>query len=107
MILRAQPGQPDVLEIDMLGHELPRLRPQLEFEAMNIAVEAAHRRGARLFQADYVPTAKNAGGQRALCGLGLPSVEDAAMTAEGWRRGWQLPLAEYVAGSQRIFARKA
>ena len=32
---------------------------QLEFEAMNIAVEALRQRGVRAIYGDYIPTAKN------------------------------------------------
>ena len=105
MILRAQPGQPDVLDIACWVMSCRVFGRQLEFEAMNIAVETAHRRGARQFQADYLPTAKNQVVSGLYASLGFAKVEDAAMTAEGATR-WQLPLAEYVPAATHI-ARKA
>jgi FkbH-like protein len=105
MILQAQPGQPDVLDVACWVMSCRVFGRQLEFEAMNIAVEIAHRRGARLFQADYIPTAKNQVVSGLYAALGFAKVEDAADAAEGTTR-WQLPLAEYLSASTHI-ARKS
>jgi predicted enzyme involved in methoxymalonyl-ACP biosynthesis len=42
-----------------LGDEVRMFGRQLEFEAMNIAIEAARRRGAKAFIADGIATPKN------------------------------------------------
>src|SRR5208283_4492175 len=59
MILRPTPDDEDVLEIENWVMSCRVFGRQLEFEAMNIAVEAARARGARALIANYIPTAKN------------------------------------------------
>ena len=59
MILRSTPDHEDVLEIENWVMSCRVFGRQLEFEAMNIAVEAARQRGARAFIADYIATSKN------------------------------------------------
>ena len=48
---------------------------ELEFEAMNIAVEAARERGVRALVADYIPTAKNDVISKLFPSLGFPEVD--------------------------------
>jgi len=59
MILRPIPDHEDVLEIENWVMSCRVFGRQLEFEAINIAVEAARQRGARAFIADYIATSKN------------------------------------------------
>src|SRR5229473_6663148 len=59
MILRLTSDDEGVLEIANWVMSCRVFGRQLEFEAMNIAVEAARRRNARAFRADYIPTAQN------------------------------------------------
>ena len=59
MILRPTPADDDVLEIENWVMSCRVFGRELEFEAMNVAVEAARERGARAFVADYIPTPKN------------------------------------------------
>src|SRR5947209_8654980 len=63
---------------------------QLEFEAMNVAVEAARRLGAKAFIADYITTLKN----HAISAL-YPSLGFAAFKPSATR--WFLKLEDYVA----------
>ena len=58
MLLRPDPNEPDVLQIDNWVMSCRVFGRQLEDEVMNIAVEAALRRGARALHADFVPTQK-------------------------------------------------
>ena len=59
MILRPTAADDDVLEIENWVMSCRVFGRELEFEAMNIAVEAARERGARALVADYIPTPKN------------------------------------------------
>jgi FkbH-like protein len=94
MILRSQSEQPDVLDIDIWVMSCRVFGRGLEHEAMNIAVEAALRRGARALRADYIPTAKNAVVSELYPGLGFSQVEETAL-ADGATR-WLLNLRDYV-----------
>ena len=60
MVLKPLAGEPGVLEIDTWVMSCRVFGRQLEFEAMNIAVETAVRLGARELRADFVPTQRNA-----------------------------------------------
>jgi FkbH-like protein len=59
MILRPAPEQADALEVDTWVMSCRVFGRQLEFESMNIAVEAARSGGASCLYADYMPTPKN------------------------------------------------
>jgi predicted enzyme involved in methoxymalonyl-ACP biosynthesis len=73
---------------------------QLEFEAMNIAVDAARRRGVRAFRADYVPTAKNRVVSELYAKLGFTRIDE-TIPMNGATR-WSLNLAEYVSCETHI-----
>lgn len=93
MLLRPIPGEPDVLDIDSWVMSCRVFGRQLEFEAMNIAVEAAKNRGIRAFRADYIPTKKNGVIGRLYESLGFSCLPQ-PLTADGASR-WSLNLAEY------------
>jgi FkbH-like protein len=57
MILRPTPDDEDVLEIENWVMSCRVFGRQLEFEAMNIAVDLARARGARALIANYIPAA--------------------------------------------------
>ena len=59
MILQPDPKLPEVFEIDNWVMSCRVFGRQLEFEALNIAVEQARRRGIKAFRAAYIPTSKN------------------------------------------------
>ena len=59
MILRPDPKQSDIFEIDNWVMSCRVFGRQLEFEAMNIAVEQTRRLGIKALRADYIPTPKN------------------------------------------------
>ena len=94
MILGPVHGQDDVLEIENWVMSCRVFGRQLEFEAMNIAVEAARQRGARAFIADYIPTSKNSIISALYPMLGFAAVEQTASTSGATR--WLLNLADYV-----------
>src|SRR5271168_1779515 len=56
MILRPTPDDDEALEIENWVMSCRVFGRELEFESMNIAVEAAKERGARALVADYIPT---------------------------------------------------
>ena len=78
---------------------------ELEFEAMNIAVETALRRNARAFFADYVPTVKNDVIKDLYADLGFNPVGPAT-SAKGPTR-WHLDLAQYSARQTHILRKEA
>ena len=67
---------------------------QLEFEAMNIAVEEARQRGARALAADYIATPKNNVISELYPSLGFAEVTQA--TAKSGATRWFLSLSDYV-----------
>ncbi len=73
---------------------------QLEDEAMNILVEAAEARGARVILADFLPTPKNAVVSDLYARLGFAS-EAAPDLPEGASR-WSLRLTDYAPRPTRI-----
>jgi FkbH-like protein len=89
MILRPSSDYDDVLEIENWVMSCRVFGRQLEFEAMNIAVEAARQRGARALVADYIATPKN----NVISAL-YPSLGFAAVNGTATR--WLLNLADYV-----------
>jgi FkbH-like protein len=59
MVLRPDPQQLKIFEIENWVMSCRVFGRQLEFEAMNIAVDEARHRGVEAFRANYIPTAKN------------------------------------------------
>jgi len=100
MILRPDAQEPDVLEIESWVMSCRVFGRELEYEAMNIAVEAARDRGVRALSADYIPTKKNAVIQDLYPSLGFaPRDEDGL--SNGPSR-WTLELSSYDARSTKI-----
>lgn len=104
MILRPDADRPDVLEIDSWVMSCRVFGRQLEWEAMNMAVEVGRSRGARAFCADYVPTPKNGVISELYPALGFINVTD--VSSAGGATRWMLYLTEYSARRTRI-GRKA
>ena len=100
MILRPTPDHEDVLEIENWVMSCRVFGRQLEFEAMNIAVEAARQRGARALIADYIATSKNNVISALYPSLGFAAVNETA-PANGATR-WFLNFADYVARDTHI-----
>jgi FkbH-like protein len=100
MILRSPPDHEDVLEIDSWVMSCRVFGRQLEFEAMNIAVEAARQRGARAFIADYIASSKNEVISALYPSLGFAAVNETAPT-NGTTR-WFLNFADYVTRETHI-----
>jgi FkbH-like protein len=99
MVMRPVPGQDDVLEIENWVMSCRVFGRQLEFEAMNIAVEAAQVRGARALVADYVATTRNGLIKKLYPTLGFTQVGSPAI---GGAIRWYLCLADYVARKSQI-----
>jgi FkbH-like protein len=100
MILRPTADNENVLEIDNWVMSCRVFGRRLEFEAMNIAVEAARRLGVSAFIADYIATSKN----NVISEL-YPSLGFAAAGRLGVSNGakrWFLDLADYVAHQSYI-----
>jgi FkbH-like protein len=100
MILRPDPADSRVMEIDNWVMSCRVFGRQLEFEAMNIAVEAARDRGASALCADFVPTAKNGVINELYPSLGFSRINEAEPTNGPTR--WMLNLSDYVARSTHI-----
>jgi predicted enzyme involved in methoxymalonyl-ACP biosynthesis len=73
---------------------------ELEFEAMNIAVETARSRGVRAFRASYIPTKKNGVISDLYPRLGFTRAA-AEPSADGGIQ-WRLDLSEYVGRKTHI-----
>ena len=104
MILRPTPAEDDVLEIENWVMSCRVFGRELEFEAMNIAVEAARERGARVLVAEYIPTPKNDVISKLYPSLGFTEVGRTA-PANGATR-WRLDLADYVARNTHIIGQE-
>jgi FkbH-like protein len=104
MILRPTPAENDVLEIENWVMSCRVFGRELEFEAMNIAVEAARERGARALVAEYIPTPKNDVISKLYPSLGFTEVDRAA-PANGATR-WRLDLADYVTRNTHIIGQE-
>jgi len=102
MILRAA-DDPGVLDIDTWVMSCRVFGRQLENEAMNIAVEAAHGRGIRVLRAEYIPTERNGVVSGLFEGLGFAAMP---RSQPGGASRWILNIAEYVP-SPTFIARKA
>jgi len=94
MILRPTTEDDAVLEIENWVMSCRVFGRRLEFEAMNIAVEEARRRGARAIIANYFATAKNGVIRELYPNLGFATVKHPAYRNGATR--WILNLAEYV-----------
>ena len=93
MLLRPLPGEPDVFDIESWVMSCRVFGRQLEFEAMNIAVEAARNRGIRAFRANYIPTKKNDVIGSLYESLGFSRLPQ-PQSADGASH-WRLNLVEY------------
>jgi predicted enzyme involved in methoxymalonyl-ACP biosynthesis len=100
MILRPAPGDDEALEIENWVMSCRVFGRELEFEAMNIAVEAARELGVRSLVASYIPTPKNDVISKLYASLGFVNVDSSA-PADGATR-WFLKLADYVARDTHI-----
>jgi FkbH-like protein len=100
LILRPDPGQADVMEIDTWVMSCRVFGRELEFEAMNIAVETARSRGVRAFRASYIPTKKNGVISDLYPRLGFTRAA-AEPSADGGIQ-WRLDLSEYVGRKTHI-----
>jgi len=100
MILRPTPAENDVLEIENWVMSCRVFGRELEFEAMNVAVEAARARGARALVAEYIPTPKNDVISKLYPSLGFTEVGRPA-PANGATR-WRLDLTNYVTRNTHI-----
>jgi FkbH-like protein len=100
MILRRASDDEDVLEIENWVMSCRVFGRQLEFEAMNIAVETARQCGAKAFIADYIATPKNH-----IINALYPSLGFAALNGSTTR--WLLNLEDYVAQNTHIARARA
>jgi FkbH-like protein len=100
MILRPTEDDDEALEIENWVMSCRVFGRELEFEAMNIAVEAAKERGVRTLVADYIPTPKNDVIMKLYPSFGFTEVERPA-PANGAKR-WALDLADYVTRDTHI-----
>jgi FkbH-like protein len=100
LILRPDTAQPDVMEIDTWVMSCRVFGRELEFEAMNIAVEAARGRGVRSFRASYIPTKKNGVISDLYARLGFTRADGPA-PADGAIQ-WRLNLSDYVGRKTHI-----
>jgi FkbH-like protein len=100
MILRPTPDHEDVLEIENWVMSCRVFGRQLEFEAMNIAVEAARQRGARALIADYIATSKNKVISALYPSLCFAAVNETAPSNRATR--WLLNLPDYVVRDTHI-----
>jgi FkbH-like protein len=100
MILRPDSKQSDVFEIDNWVMSCRVFGRELEYEAMNIAVDEARRRGIKAFRAKYIPTAKNG-----VVGQLYPNLGFSSLSEDGVSNGatcWFLDLAKYETRSTHI-----
>ena len=104
MILRPTAADDDVLEIENWVMSCRVFGRELEFEAMNVAVEAARERGVRALVADYIPTPKNDVISKLYPSLGFVEVER-PLPANGATR-WRLDLADYVTRNTHIIGQE-
>jgi FkbH-like protein len=95
MIIRPTSDDEGVLEIENWVMSCRVFGRELEFEAMNIAVEAARRRGAKALVADYIVTPKNH-----VIGALYPSLGFTAIGESGTR--WFLSIEDYVVRPSHI-----
>jgi FkbH-like protein len=94
MIMRPTSDREDVLEIENWVMSCRVFGRQLEFEAMNIAAEAARQRGVRAIIADYIATSKNDVISSLYPSLGFSELDNAGSNTGAQR--WFLNLENYV-----------
>jgi FkbH-like protein len=94
MIMRPTSDREDVLEIENWVMSCRVFGRQLEFEAMNIAAEAARQRGVRAIIADYIATPKNDVISSLYPSLGFLELDNAGSNTGAQR--WLLNLENYV-----------
>jgi FkbH-like protein len=100
MILHPTPNDEDVLEIENWVMSCRVFGRQLEFEAMNVAVEAARQRGACALIADYIATPKNGVIRELYPSLGFAAIDERT-PSDGVTR-WYLNLTDYVVRDTHI-----
>jgi FkbH-like protein len=100
MIIRPDPEQPDVLDIDNWVMSCRVFGRQLEYEAMNIVVEQARRRGIKTLRADYIPTPKNGVISDLYSRLGFSPETD--QTQKNGAGSWLLDPTKYTTKSTFI-----
>jgi FkbH-like protein len=99
MILRPDSKQLEIFEIDNWVMSCRVFGRQLEYEAMNIAVEQVRHRGGKAIRADYLPTPKNSVISELYSTLGFSTLND--RTRDGGT-SWFLDLNKYVTRSTHI-----
>ena len=100
MMLRPDPDHAEIFEIDNWVMSCRVFGRELEFEAMNIAVEQARRRGSAAIRAAYIPTPKNGVIKELYSSLGFTALNDRLLGDGG--TCWFLDLTTYVARSTHI-----
>jgi FkbH-like protein len=100
MILRPDPEHAGILEIDNWVMSCRVFGRQLEFEAMNIAVQEVRRRGSRAIRAEYIPTPKNGVIKELYSSLGFAALNEGSSKNGG--TCWLLDLAGYLPQSTYI-----
>lgn len=93
MILLPEQGG-DVLRIDTWVMSCRVFGRQLEFESMNVAVEAARNLGARQIIGEYVATPRNGSFRQLYQQLGFQAIADTD-SAPGGIEQWQLDVGTY------------
>jgi FkbH-like protein len=105
MILLQDPVEPDVLAIDTWVMSCRVFGRQLEFEAMNVAVDAALKRGVRSFRGEYIPTAKNGIVSELFPRLGFTHLREPA--SRNGQTNWIMSLNNHVPKATYIAKRAA
>ena len=100
MILRPDPKQVEIFEIDNWVMSCRVFGRQLEHEAMNIAVEQVHRRGGKALRADFIPTPKNGVISELYSTLGFSTLND--RTPRDGGTSWFLDFTKYITRSTHI-----
>jgi FkbH-like protein len=100
MILRPSSNCADAFEIESWVMSCRVFGRQLENEAMNIAVEAARRRGIKVLVADYIATSRNNVISTLYPSLGFAEAAQRAPVNGATR--WSLNLADYVTRETHI-----
>jgi FkbH-like protein len=94
MILQRVADSPEEMEIDTWVMSCRVFGRQLEFEAMNIAVEAARQAGVHVLTATYIATPKNGIVKDLFRTLGFSSSDETGPEPGG--STWFLPLTQAV-----------
>jgi FkbH-like protein len=84
MIMRPTSSDATTLELENWVMSCRVFGRELEYEAMNIAVEAARQRGARTLVADYIPSSKNGVIKDLYPRLGFQCIQHGAETKTRW-----------------------